>query len=196
MWQFITSHWYVILYVRVFVSTGKTPASPCEYGSFGELFRSFLYLTWMTRLRTFIWVDVSKQIWLSIFSLSSWQWKHAEFRGHHRQRHLNRQQLWILGYGHTHKPKQAQIQLVIQWLCHSIPLQHFSTASSLHCLSPLGTSSVTFEWLWSLIGCLCVFLFIRTGAFQTSPNPKSPPPQRHQHWWHAAQSDTSLQSIN
>lgn len=31
-----------------------------------------------------------------------------------------------------------------------------------------------------------VFLFIRTGAFQTSTNPQSPSPLSRLHWWHTA----------
>ena len=61
---------------------------------------------------------------------------------------------------------------------------HFSgpPLSLVHLSPQLGLQLASCEQHLSLTGCLCVSLFIRTGAFQTPPNPQSPSPHSHPHW--------------
>lgn len=146
-----------LLNVCLHVSTGKTLASPYEYGSFGE-FRAAINV--LSSLFEFIWLNS-----LIIFVSSSWQRQHSEFRGRHWQRHINGQQLRIHGYEQT------------STLFCDLPLSLYSP----HFLKPevgfcISSPSLLF----------CVFFCIRTGAFQTSTNPQSPSPHSHPLRWHTA----------
>lgn len=50
--------------------------------------------------------SLNEMFFLHLF-LSSWQWQHPQFRGHHWQRHIDRQQLRIHGYGQESKRTQT-----------------------------------------------------------------------------------------
>jgi len=86
--------------VCVYVSTGKTPASPYEYGSFGKCVCVCVFFG------VFVYVWVLKSDLIKFFPPSR-QLQHAQLRGDHRQRHVHRQQLRIRRYGSVAPPTVA-----------------------------------------------------------------------------------------